>query len=350
MRRCLAIPFSLIFLTSCTASVLPPQEEQERDGGGNPKPNGIHEQQEHAQGKSGTTGKYQTDDFDPHTFLTTWNFNNLAQEERAKYYREKPLSNGTLLREYFFSSEDKEIEVAPGVFFPAWTFNGQVPGPTIRATEGDTIKVHLTNRGAKPHSMHFHGFHSADMDGATPDQALLPGESFTYEFKAEPFGTHLYHCHSFPISQHLSKGLYGAYIVDPRKDTRPKPDKEFVMVMNGFDVSLDGKNDIYAVNTRAFAYAEKPIEVKVGELVRIHLSNLLEFDLMNSFHLHANFFNQYKTGTKLEPDEFTDTIILGQGQRSILDLRFREPGMYMFHAHVTEFSELGWMGMFSVSE
>jgi len=306
--------------------------------------------QQHAQENIGATGKYQTDDFDATEFLTTWNFNNLPPSERAQYYNETPLPNGTLLREYKFYIVDKEIEVAPGVFYPAWTYNGQVPGPTIRATEGDTIRISLVNGGTKPHSAHFHGFHSAEMDGSAFEDMVLPGENFEYEFKALPFGTHVYHCHSYPVSQHISKGLYGAYIVDPKVDTRPKADKELIMVMNGFDVNVDGANEVYAVNTQGFVYNDNPIHVKKGELVRVYLANMLELDPVNSFHLHANFFNEYKTGTSQTPDNFTDTIVMGQAERSILDVRFREPGMYMFHSHVTEFSELGWTGMFMVME
>lgn len=313
------------------------------------KPDLLKAQQE-AQENIGATGEYQSDNFDPTEFLTSWNFNNLPTQERAKYYKETPLADGTLLREYNFLIEDKEIEVAPGVFFPAWTYSGQVPGPTIRATEGDTIKITLINGGTKPHSAHFHGFHSAKMDGSAFEDMVLPGESFVYEFKAGPFGTHVYHCHSYPVSQHITKGLYGAYIVDPKNDTRPKADKELVMVMNGFDVDFDGANDVYAVNSRAFAYNYNPIHVKKGELVRIHLSNMLEFDPLNSFHLHANFFNVYLTGTNLKPDIFTDVITFGQAERAILDVRFRESGMYMFHSHVQELAELGWTGMFMVTE
>jgi FtsP/CotA-like multicopper oxidase with cupredoxin domain len=94
----------------------------------------------------------------------------------------------------------------------------------------------------------------------------------------------------------------------------------------------------------------RPIKVKRGELVRIYLVNLLEFDLVNSFHLHANFFHHFPTGTSLEPVEFTDTVVQGQGQRAVLELRFPFPGKYMFHAHVSEFAELGWMGFFEVED
>ncbi|MBI2634903.1 multicopper oxidase domain-containing protein [Candidatus Peregrinibacteria bacterium] len=304
-----------------------------------------------AQKNIGPTGDYSTHDFNPTTYLSSWNFNNLPPEERSKFYKETSLPDKTLLREYRFDVQEIQIEVAPNVFYPAWAYNGQVPGPTIRATDGDTIRIYFKNLSSKPHTIHFHGFHSANMDGSgadSDDPLILPGENFTYEFKAEPFGFHVYHCHSYPVSQHISKGLYGAYIVDPKNDTRPKADKELVMVMNAFDTNFDGENEVYSVNTRAFAYAKSPIDVKKGELVRVYLTNMVEFDLLNSFHLHANFFDVYPTGTRLQPNDFTDTIVLGQAERSVLDVRFREAGMFMFHAHVGEFSELGWMGMFAV--
>jgi FtsP/CotA-like multicopper oxidase with cupredoxin domain len=76
---------------------------------------------------------------------------------------------------------------------------------------------------------------------------------------------------------------------------------------------------------------------------------MTEFDLINSLHLHANFFDYYPTGTSLTPSEFTDTIMQAQAQRGILEFSYRYPGDYMFHAHQSEFAELGWMGLFRVS-
>lgn len=285
---------------------------------------------------------------DPIEYLRTWNFNNLAAAERSRYYKETDLPDGTKLREYWIDAVDREIEIAPGVFFPAWTYGGQVPGPTIRATEGDTVRIYFTNAGDRAHTMHFHGYHHEAMDGSMPHQFVYPGETFEYEFKAGPFGIHLYHCHSTPLVQHIHKGLYGVYIVDPKV---PRPDAhEIIMVMNGFDTNFDEDNEIYAVNTIAHYYLENPIEVPLGKVVRIYLVNILEFDLLNSFHLHANFFNEFRTGTSLEPDAFTDIVTFAQAERSILEIEFQFPGEYMFHAHQTEFSALGWMGLFNVAE
>jgi FtsP/CotA-like multicopper oxidase with cupredoxin domain len=252
------------------------------------------------------------------------------------------------VREWELIAEDREIEVAPGVKYAAWTYNKRVPGPTLRAREGEKLRVRFINASSHPHTIHFHGIHASRMDGVPGVGAgnVEPGQSTVYEFNAEPFGLHLYHCHSTPLADHIAKGLYGAFVIDP-KEGRPAAD-ELVMVMNGFDTNFDRSNEVYAVNTVAFAYQHEPIQVKRDQLVRIYLVNALEFDLVNSFHVHANFFHHYPTGTSLEPTELTDTIVQGQGQRGILELRFPYTGKYMFHAHVSEFAELGWMGFFEV--
>jgi FtsP/CotA-like multicopper oxidase with cupredoxin domain len=297
--------------------------------------------QNHAMGIVGRVGE---DLFNPSRYLRTWNFSDLPVEERAKYYRETVRPDGTRLREYEIFGVDREIEIAPGLFFPAWTYNGQVPGPTIRATEGDRLRITFQNLGSHPHTIHFHGWHAPEMDGALPGQEVQPGDRFVYEFDADPYGLHLYHCHTVPLKRHIHKGLYGTFIIDPR-EPRPEAD-ELVMVMNAFDTNFDVENEVYAVNTVANAYMVEPIRVTVGRLVRIYLVNLTEFDLVNSLHLHGMFFDVYRTGTSLVPSERTDTLMLCQGERAILETTFRYPGDFMFHAHQSEFAELGWMGLF----
>jgi FtsP/CotA-like multicopper oxidase with cupredoxin domain len=260
------------------------------------------------------------------------------------------LASGRVVREWGLLAQDKEIEVAPGVRFAAWTYNGRIPGPTLRCREGELLRIRFGNGSAHPHTIHFHGIHPAQMDGipGVGFGVIEPGKSVTLEFDAAPFGLHLYHCHVSPLADHIAKGMYGAFIIDPRKE-RPAAD-ELVMVMNGFDTDFDRTNDFYAVNTIPFAHMQDPIKVKRGELVRIYLVNLLEFDLVNSLHIHANFFHYYPTGTSLEPTEYTDTVMQCQGQRGILELRFPHTGKYMFHAHQSEFAQLGWMGFFEVED
>ena len=270
---------------------------------------------------------------DPAAFLTTFDRGTVSRR-----------ANGQTVREYKVIASDRNIEVMPGLFYPAWTYNGQVPGPTLRATEGDLVRVHFENAGTHEHSIHFHGFHPSNMDGVF--EQVPPGGTFVYEFEADPFGLHLYHCHTMPLKRHIAKGLYGAFIIDPKRG-RPEA-HEMVMVMNGFDVNFDAENEVYAVNTIPFAYQAQPIVLRQNELNRIYLVNALEFDLVNSLHIHATFFNLFRTGTSLQPSEFTDTVTMGQGERHILEFSYRHTGKFMFHAHQSEFAELGWMGLFDV--
>jgi len=305
---------------------------------------------DHLGNAMGPVGRVSTESFDPTAFLRAWNFSDLPADERARFYRETPRQDGTLLREYELFAVDREIEIAPGVFFPAWTYNGQVPGPTIRATAGDRIRINFVNQGAHPHTIHFHGWHTPEMDGSLPAHQVMPGDRFVYEFDADPFGVHLYHCHANPLKRHVHKGLYGAFIVDPPAETPRPPADELVMVLNAFDTNFDAENEVYAVNTAASFYMHEPVTVRVGERVRMYVVNLTEFDLINSFHLHAMFFDVLRTGTTLVPTETTDTIMLCQGERAILETTFRHPGDFMFHAHQSEFAELGWMGLFRAEE
>jgi len=254
------------------------------------------------------------------------------------------MRDGTVVREWNLAGGEHEIEIAPGVFFPAWSFNGQVPGPTLRANEGDLLRIHFVNGSTHPHTMHFHGIHSAFHDGVPGigRGEIVPGESHTYEFKAEPYGCHLYHCHANPLKRHVHKGMYGTYIVNPdpakhgdlARARHPDAAKsaewqEFVMVMNAFDTTFDAENEVYAINTVAFHYMKHPIVIDRTRPIRIYLVNITEFDPINSFHLHANFFNYYDTGTTLEPTLRTvDTIMQVQGQRGILEFTYanHEPG------------------------
>jgi FtsP/CotA-like multicopper oxidase with cupredoxin domain len=296
--------------------------------------------------------------FDPDRMLTDWDTGTASK-----------LPDGTTLRTFEVVAEDKEIEIAPGVVFPAWTYNGRVPGPSLRANEGERLRIVFRNFGSHPHSMHFHGIHSARMDGIPGAGLVEPGGEFVYEFDASPFGCHLYHCHALPLKRHIHKGMYGAFVVDPDPARHPEHEavarsrvlgtpecadwQELVMVMNAFDTNFDDENEFYAVNTIAHAYAKRPIPIVRNRPVRVYLINIVEFDPVNSFHLHGNFFDYFDQGTTLTPTLKTvDVIMQCQAQRGILEFTFKdhEPGLYMFHAHQSEFTELGWMGMFDVME
>jgi FtsP/CotA-like multicopper oxidase with cupredoxin domain len=295
--------------------------------------------------------------FDPHDILTDWDEGRISTD-----------AQGRTVREWDITAVDVEIEIAPGVFFPAWAYNGRVPGPTLRCKEGEWLHVNFTNAGSHPHSIHFHGIHDARWDGVAGAGLVNPGETFVYEMPAEPFGCHLYHCHATPLKRHVHKGLYGAFIIDPDPERRPEHAdvarsrllgteenarwQEFVIVMNGFDTNFDDENEVYAANTVAHEYMKRPIRVERERPIRVYLVNITEFDPINSFHIHGNFFDYYDHGTTLTPTLKTvDTIMQCQAQRGIVEMSFadHEPGRYMFHAHQSEFAELGWMSLFEVA-
>ncbi len=297
------------------------------------------------------------------------------------YYSGQFNANGE--REFELTAAPQSIEVARGVQFPAWTFYGPspwgptAPGPTLRCSEGDRVLIKFHNGDIHPHTIHLHGIHPALADGVF--EIWNPGDNYTYAFDAEPFGLFLYHCHVMSVKKHISKGLYGAFIVDPVATSalglRPAASRELVMVMNGFDVNFDDENDFYTVNGIANYYLDNPIQIGVEDLVRIYLVNITEFDPVNSFHLHGHMFRLYRTGTRFDPAappfsrtgdpqtrdqrirdwlyadktaEITDTVFLGQGERAIIEFIPKNTGRFLFHAHQSEFIELGWTGLFEV--
>ena len=295
--------------------------------------------------------------------------------------------NGTTLREFSLTtSENNTIPISDvgsndPVLFNAWAFNGTVPGPTMRMTEGDHVKITVfnSNSSTHAHSLHMHSIHPGEMDGMMgPAGTIPPGGHFTYDFIASPFGVYPYHCHVEPVTSHINHGLYGMMIIDP-KTPRPAA-KEMVMMMNGYNLvddyapsmstqsrpptaaelranfsdatkSAEGvDNQIYTVNGAAFIYRDHPIDLVTGQDYRIYLVNMLEFDPVNSFHMHGNMFEYYPSGTGTNPSYLTDIVTLGQGDRGIMEFNYDKQGMFMFHAHKNEFTNLGWMGMFNVQD
>jgi hypothetical protein len=161
--------------------------------------------------------------FDPHAMLTDWETGTVSL-----------LPDGRTLREFDIAAVDVEIEIAPGLFFPAWTYNGRVPGPTLRVKEGDRVVIRFANGGSMPHTLHFHGIHSARMDGVPGAGEAMPGEAFVYEFDANRDGR-----------------VAGAELPDRMQDIVRRGDR------NG-DAALDGEE------VRAIASSSTVIGVGTG--------------------------------------------------------------------------------------
>lgn len=251
--------------------------------------------------------------------------------------------NGRTVREFRVEARTTPIQLNRSTSFITWNLNGRVPGPTFRATEGDRIRVIFYNRAGHSHSLHFHGTHASEMDGVKP---VRNNNVMIYEFDAEPFGVHLYHCHIEPITRHVSKGLYGMFIVDP--PTPRPPADEMVLIMAGYDVNDDRKNEFYAFNGLPDYYMNHPIPIQQDQLVRLYVLNMIEYDPVATFHLHANMFQVYPTGRTLQPSYETDVITMGTAERHILEFKFHHTGKFMFHPHQDLMAEAGCMGVFDV--
>lgn len=219
-------------------------------------------------------------------------------------------------------------EVAPGELVEAWAYNGTVPGPVLRATEGDRIRIVLRNELPEPTVIHVHGPMLPNAMDGVPDvtqPVVNPGESFAYEFEAKPSGTFLYHTHHNSMMQ-KSKGLYGVLQIDPKDEVKTY-DREYFQVIG----ELGG---FFVINGKAFPSTE-PIEAKLGERIRIRLVNLGE--MVHPMHSHG--FATKIVGTDGHPvpeaaQLLKDTVTIGPGERYDLEFVADNPGAWVYHCHI----------------
>jgi FtsP/CotA-like multicopper oxidase with cupredoxin domain len=231
-------------------------------------------------------------------------------------------------------------EVLPGTYVEAWAYNGQVPGPLLRVTEGDRMRVNLKNSLPEPTVIHFHGPNLPNSQDGVPDvtqKLVQPGESYTYEFTADPAGSFVYHTHHNSAVQE-PKGLYGMFIVDPKQDggttyngegkeARPaRYDREYLQIVS----ELGG---YFVINGKAFPSTE-PMTAKLGERVLFRLANLGQTS--HPMHLHGQPFNIVGTdGYPVQGAPLTkDTVNVAPGERYDLEVLAKNPGTWLFHCHI----------------
>jgi nitrite reductase (NO-forming) len=243
-------------------------------------------------------------------------------------------------------TEDVEIDIAPGERVKAWTFNGTVPGPTIRLAEGENVTIKYINKSPIPHTIHFHGNHDDVNDGVIPQ--VMPGQTYLYNITGEPAGALMYHCHAPPTSLHIRMGMYGALIVDPVDKQKVTPAKEFVMVMGEYSLKnqMELEADYYTINGYADQYMHNPLEINHQDLMRIYLINL-GTTIPASFHLHSTTFLTYPSGLWDNLPIHSQTVSVAPGDASIVEAKWKYPGTYLFHAHGIQ-EEKGNMGQIKV--
>ena len=237
-----------------------------------------------------------------------------------------------------------EWEYSPGKYAEAWTYNGVTPGPEIRVTEGDTVRIEVTNEMHESTAVHWHGLMLPNsMDGVPfiTQPPIKPGETFVYEFpiRAGNAGSHMYHSHHNSAEQ-VTKGLLGAFIVEPKDpSSRPAFDREFTMVLN------DGPIGGFTLNGKGFP-ATQPIVAKLGEKVLIRYMN--EGLMIHPMHLHGMPMTVIAQDGYLLPQPYVcDTLNIAPGQRFEAIVDATELGIWAFHCHILSHAETrhGMFGM-----
>jgi manganese oxidase len=237
------------------------------------------------------------------------------------------------------TAEEIEWETKPGVLKQGMAFNGQIPGPMIRAEVGDTIKIVLNNEMSVPTAIHPHGLLVPnDMDGvpSVTQDAVMPGETFVYEIPLRNAGSHMYHSH-FDSATQVPAGLLGALIVDDPE--RPvAEDVDYTMILN------DGPLG-YTINGKDFP-ATEPIVVNRGDQVRVRFMN--EGLQIHPMHLHGMPMTVIeKDGYPLPQPYMLDTLNVAPGDRYDVVIDAEEPGAWAFHCHILTHAE-GPDGMFGM--
>lgn len=287
------------------------------------------------------------------------------------------VENGRQIKLYRVTMNNVLHELRPGVKVPMFSFNNQIPAPSIRVQEGDIVRIIFRNDGTDPHTIHWHGVNniSPEFDGV-PDvnqPPVLPGETFTYEFTANPTGTKMYHCH-VEAPHHMAMGMFGAIIIDPLpknggvnahapfgnatkeqilffsefeskhahvaypSDMMPMgPDGDLPWLNspgNKFMMPFMPEFDEFLINGKSFP-AVPPIRVQEGDVVRLRLLNIGM--RIHSLHIHGHEFTvTHRDGYPLSSPFTVDTLLIGPGERYDVWLEANNPGIWMVHDHAGE--------------
>lgn len=252
------------------------------------------------------------------------------------------------LRHFDMTVEEVTLDVAPGLKYSVWAYNGQVPGPLIRVKEGDTVEVTLTNNSTLSHTIHWHGMYQTNSwksDGV-PDvtqKAIEPGENFTYRFLANKTGTLWYHCH-VNVPEHVGlRGMWGPLIVDP-KDPIPvekEVTKEAILMFSGWNPEVASKYgeggapgepiSYFSINGKAFPTTQ-PLRVKKGDVLRLRL---IAATVDVAFHPHGHdMLVTHKDGLPLKAPYYADVLHLSPGERYDVIMRMNNPGRWIAHDHI----------------
>jgi nitrite reductase (NO-forming) len=257
---------------------------------------------------------------------------------------------------------DKTIQIAPGIRYHAWTFNGGVPGPVIHASLGDTIDVTLTNTAVLGHSI---DFHAALVPPNIAYQTVKHGQTLHFAWIAKFPGVFLYHCGTPPVLAHISNGMYGAIVVDPAEGWGP-PAQEFVFVQSEFYPSLypgtadeyygdmqkmkSGLPQVVTFNGIAFRYKQDPLSIKVGQLVRVFVVDAGPSHF-SAFHVIGTILRTaFVDGNPQNKLVGLQTMAVPPGGGAVVEFQVEQAGTYPFVTHSFGDADDGAIGTFIATD
>ncbi|HJS27605.1 MAG TPA: multicopper oxidase domain-containing protein, partial [Actinomycetota bacterium] len=297
-----------------------------------------------AAGHSGATGQSgATGGVGAHAQMTVEEMLSGHEESVAAFPAETERAGNELLdarieggsKTFELTAEEVRWETKPGVFVDAMGFNGTVPGPELRVNVGDHVRIVVTNEMSQPTTLHLHGVTVPNgMDGVPfiTQDPIMPGGFFTYEFDVvDPPGMYVYHSH-FNSTEQVGKGLYGAFIVEPKRNDWSSLYGEPVDVESTLFLG-DGPTG-FVLNGKEFP-ATQPIAAEVGDGVLIHLAN--DGAQIHPMHLHGYHFQVVaEDGFVLDPGQryMADTLMVAPGQRFDVLVRADYPGVWAYHCHI----------------
>ena len=247
-------------------------------------------------------------------------------------------------KEFHLVAEPVRREFAPGMVINAWGYNGQTPGPTIEAVEGDRVRILVTNKLPEATSVHWHGVILPNgMDGVAGlnQPHIQPGETYAYEFTLKQHGTQLYHPHSDEMVQ-MAMGMMGFFIIHPRAAPAPRVDRDFCIFLHEWFVepgtmtpnaNIMTDFNLFTFNSRVFP-GTAPLVVRTNQRVRIRIANL-SMD-SHPIHIHGHAFSM--TGTDGGPTPRSaqhpeTTVNVPPGTTRDIEFVADNPGDWALHCH-----------------
>jgi nitrite reductase (NO-forming) len=283
----------------------------------------------------------------------------LAMTHQATNAVLPPVPAGDLAKVHMVM-KDMVIEIAPGVKYNTWAFDGHgAPGPVVHVRQGQMVQMTLTNGGVIPHSI---DFHAARIAPNVAFRDVAPGESFTFKFRANDPGVFMYHCGTKPVLAHIANGMYGAIVVDPAKPL-PHADHEYVLVAsewylngNGVDepASLDMTKaremqpDWTTFNGYANQYVTHPLTADPGETTRFYVVAAGP-TLDTNFHVVGTILNRaWVNGDMTHYQQGVQTVLVPAGGGAVFDVKIDGEGTYPFVSHSFAHVDLGQVGLLKV--